>query len=582
VLRSLAWDHTILTSTDTTRLAGTFAQAIHPTLDTADRERIEHAILAVGTSGRAGTHDRDRLLGCLDQAHLASEAAREQATIMAQQGGPPSNADDDAGIHWGTLHAAPRPTHALTGLLEPIRTFVAQHQNGVPDTAAIVSILPRMQELHDAVTSPREAVTTEVETEATTQLMRACAAIARSADLTNEQGEQLIPFVLRAATHASPEHNDEEDQTQPVTGWSDAPRISAAESIILLARYAACCTTDVQTAIQCLSTDPVRVVRVQIASHLGCLYQTAQDLLWELLDYDAATEPNPTVLVHALQTLRQLPVTHAARTAALTEQILNRTTTDVNRNDVRDASIHVFVALHLHANDHTSTTVIERLVIDPSAHAHDVQRLILDLSGAFTTTDQPIRQAAFALTHRALTNIISAICAIESANIGLATWPPAVQEQYGGLLRCADTVAQRLFFASGAFQNPNNDRTFLPPDVFYQHAKPLIVLLADIGHPHIAHYVLDTLKFFIAVDPPGVLLLVGDVVRTGSKYGYQYEQLAEDLMVEIVQRYFAEYRLILREHRECHAALMDVLDVFVRVGWPRAHQLTCQLSGIYR
>jgi hypothetical protein len=42
----------------------------------------------------------------------------------------------------------------------------------------------------------------------------------------------------------------------------------------------------------------------------------------------------------------------------------------------------------------------------------------------------------------------------------------------------------------------------------------------------------------------GVLVLVGDVVRTGSKYGYQYEQLAEGLMVEIVEQYLAQSALL--------------------------------------
>jgi hypothetical protein len=50
----------------------------------------------------------------------------------------------------------------------------------------------------------------------------------------------------------------------------------------------------------------------------------------------------------------------------------------------------------------------------------------------------------------------------------------------------------------------------------------------------------------------------------------------------MVERYLAEYRPILRERKECYTALMDILDVFVRVGWPRAHQLTYRLSEIYR
>ena len=46
--------------------------------------------------------------------------------------------------------------------------------------------------------------------------------------------------------------------------------------------------------------------------------------------------------------------------------------------------------------------------------------------------------------------------------------------------------------------------------------------------------------------------------------------------------YFAEFRLLLRERSDCHTALMRILDVFVRVGWPSAYQLTYQLSNIYR
>ena len=101
-------------------------------------------------------------------------------------------------------------------------------------------------------------------------------------------------------------------------------------------------------------------------------------------------------------------------------------------------------------------------------------------------------------------------------------------------------------------------------------------------HPHTAHSVLEALEHFISVDPPGVLLLVGDVVRTGSKYGYQYEQLAMDLLVKIIERYLAQYRTILRDNPECSRALMDTLDVFVRVGWPSAHRLAYRLKEIYQ
>ena len=407
-------------------------------------------------------------------------------------------------------------------------------------------------------------------------------AIGRTDELTSEQAAILLPIILRTTTQESPAPTTDQDQERPVTGWGSAPRITAAEAITVLARHPSCCTKETREAIRRLSVDPVPVVRVQVATRVLCLYNTAPDLLWELLAHYADNEQNPTVLADALHALARLPLAHATKTVTLTETIFNRTNDEPEKKEVRDACINIFCGLALWGNDAQSTAIINRVIDDPGDYSQDVQRLILDLAGNLPAKEPHITDAAFALLHRTLTRVIESMRAIEGANQGIARWPPAVQEQYSGLFRCADTVAQQLYFVSGAFKNPDNDRTLLPPDVFYEHAKPLFALLAGIGHPHVAHNVLGTLQYFIAVDPPGVLVLVGEVVRTGSKYGYQYEQLAEGLMVEIVEQYLAEYRLVLREHPECHTALMDVLDVFVRVGWPRAHQLTYQLSDIYR
>jgi hypothetical protein len=76
--------------------------------------------------------------------------------------------------------------------------------------------------------------------------------------------------------------------------------------------------------------------------------------------------------------------------------------------------------------------------------------------------------------------------------------------------------------------------------------------------------------------------MIADATKASSGSGYQYEQLGEDLIVRMVERYLAEFRPMLREHRECQPALMSILDVFVRVGSPKAHQLTDRLNEIYR
>jgi hypothetical protein len=277
-----------------------------------------------------------------------------------------------------------------------------------------------------------------------------------------------------------------------------------------------------------------------------------------------------------------MPTTHVTRTIALARQILERTPRAEERNEVRDAAIHIFSARYLDCDEPTCTAFIEQLITHPASNAKDLQRLILDLSVDFTASDAALRTRVYALTERILTNTVAAMTAIETANEQQTQWPDEEQKLFSRLTCCADEIAQRLYLTSGAFKHPNNDSTLLPAETFYNHAKPLLARLTAVGHPHTAYNVLGTLKHFIALDPADILIIIGDTVRTSSRYGYQLESLAETLMVEMVEEYLTEYRAVLRERPECHAALMDVLDAFVRVGWPRAHQLTYRLSEIYR
>ena len=68
----------------------------------------------------------------------------------------------------------------------------------------------------------------------------------------------------------------------------------------------------------------------------------------------------------------------------------------------------------------------------------------------------------------------------------------------------------------------------------------------------------------------------------GKRWNYQFEGLAADLIVRIVERYLAEYRSLLVENIECRTALRESLDVFVQAGWPAARRLSYRLDDIFR
>jgi len=97
-IRSLAWDHSIVTESDTTSLAGGFLQAIYPTLVEAERGRVEQAIMEIPArvpeNVPVASRFRDRLIGCLDPTLLVTPAAIAHRVALETSGGPPPNLPD--------------------------------------------------------------------------------------------------------------------------------------------------------------------------------------------------------------------------------------------------------------------------------------------------------------------------------------------------------------------------------------------------------------------------------------------------------------------------------------------------------
>lgn len=273
-----------------------------------------------------------------------------------------------------------------------------------------------------------------------------------------------------------------------------------------------------------------------------------------------------------------------ARIAALALQVFDRMPAEGKGVDqIRDQCCNIFSGLGIWHEEPASLGVIERMLNAPGEYHRDLSRVIFDLSAWFQEENEGVRTRTFELLERILDVLLAAARAIDATLSGQTfdALPKADQERFGGHIKNIDSVAMCLHLHSGAPRG--NQSTDLQPDEkFYRSAKPLLEKLAVMGHPHTAHSVIETLVHFAPVDPPGVLLLIAEVLKSASAQNYHYEQLGEELIVRLVERYLAEYRPMLRERHDCHAALMGILEIFVRVGWPDAHQLTYRLSEIYR
>lgn len=174
-------------------------------------------------------------------------------------------------------------------------------------------------------------------------------------------------------------------------------------------------------------------------------------------------------------------------------------------------------------------------------------------------------------------------------NFPFSSWLEGEQEAVRRLTRLAESVGMQIYYASGAHSRANrgDDEEKTPMGVeahshFLRNANGILHLLSGFSHASLTHHLLQTLEFLVPYDPENIFLLVGKVVKSGERGGYQYESLAADLIVKLVERLIAEYRYVLRESDECRRVLSEILDLFVEAGWPSARRLTYRIEEIFR
>lgn len=147
-----------------------------------------------------------------------------------------------------------------------------------------------------------------------------------------------------------------------------------------------------------------------------------------------------------------------------------------------------------------------------------------------------------------------------------------------------DTIAREIYFASGAFDEKQGKGHIDPEkrERLYRETADVLDDIADVPLPSVTHHLLETLEVFVDFDPGGVFLRIGAAIRGGKAGGYQFDSMAVGLFVRLIERYLADYRTLLQQDDEVRALLIEMLDVFVEAGWPKARQLTYGLHELFR
>ena len=106
--------------------------------------------------------------------------------------------------------------------------------------------------------------------------------------------------------------------------------------------------------------------------------------------------------------------------------------------------------------------------------------------------------------------------------------------------------------------------------------------LSGVGLAPISHRLMEALEILMPTGPREVLLRMGTLIRSATSGGYQYDGMAERVLIRVVSRYLADYRSVIQKDEEARRALVEILDTFVRAGSLEARRLSYGLDEIFR
>lgn len=613
---SLASAEVLMVGSETSKQFGEFIHTLHPLLSVEGRVALEDHILAVAETGepdqrKARKYHSDELLKAMANLEFETEAARarlasvhvaEEAysrSLAAELGFRQLTPDDIERTHRGGETPEER---IVRKQIEPttrqVEQFGVAHFNSVPTLEEAENMLPTMRELEALIEGhDREALPGTLRDSVIATLAGACSQIAKiqTLDCETELGKLVKKALLLAAANRHPEADpvgSEEAAPGHSAGWPIA-RVVAAEGLLALAAVVGCSDSAILQTLDTLLKDPSAKVRYPIARYALYLHKSNPIKMWEWLetlskDMSLAVREG---CVHALDHLGNLDANRALK---LMDDILLATPKEVDEGkELTRYAVQALTAWYVQVDVPAAKAAAGRIAANVTEHAdqasiipHRIREFLtlgaIDELGEAAAT----RGRAVELFRNLSRNSCEAVRALlEKTN--QEREPDSSSKSDGrALLSLASSIASELYFASGAHQL---GRESLPAVVsrpeqkrFYWEVESVFDDLAFIGFPPLAHHLVETLEMYIDTDARAVFLRVASIVRAGKRWDYEYEQLAQEVVLRVVRRYLADKRALLQNDEECQRALREVLETFIEAGWPAAQYLAYRIDEIHR
>jgi len=594
----------LLAAPETTVEAGEVIKATYTAglVDDADGSKIEAAISAIPDTDIIVRYEkpasvRNRLLMCIPAALLRSASLKELSRDLTETRAARENKpyhqtsfgalSEEEALRFQGVDTADPENAELLELIKPLENFERKYLNETPDLAECGNISPHLLETRDRL--PSFAGQEDLAVRARGALCATAEAIMKNSSLPKEDPLWQVcrRILLEGAQDSAPEFDPKYHLTFDRPSWGGpSPRIEAGQGLgHLIWNWGV--DPEALQALARLSNDPVPAVRFQVPNALLGLYKhDAKQEFWTLLSAMVESEATTGVMIAVVGSLGRVAGSDATRARESLSRVIERGFALLDQHELIDHIVGILVWLYIWRPESAADEQLTRFEDDAALYHRVLAQEVFAATAYFRMGNAEERSGfhkAKALTERIVRSVYHAENVLFNGPV-----TDASRDALGNLLVVIDQAALRIAQLLKGAATPT-DHSDQSGQELYLELKDLLHLLATPpsgsgGHyllPPTAHHLMEAFNFVLDYDPHGVLENAAAVCMAASDRGYQFDQLAIAETIKLAERVLADHRDALQV-KETATALGEILDSFVKAGWPEAVRLVFRVNEAVR
>ena len=594
-----------------------FLEAAAPEFTPDKLLQIEESILAIPESTEDNREYlemcRNRLLAQIPMNLLSTDEAKKIWEEMKREDRVPPNQPhlsfsitkelitEEKRFQDKGIDTSSPENQELHRFFKPLNEFSSEWMNDEPTMGVSKLILPKLQEAH-AVLKSDTAADKGIINSLWHKLTDCVAILGRVANtLESESFTFCRQVLLEGAEHEEPKPNPLYDDQFDGPGYSPFPRHEAARGLLRLAFYQP--DTEILDAIETLADDPVPSVRMVTAMELFRVYDKAPEKFWHLMEDRTTNERNLTVQEYLYLTLTQVAgraKENENKTTRVMAKLLEHTPLPPGKLGSFDPFSFLLMNLAIRCeNSWALKTIEDRFFKDPIRFSDLLTRAVSQVMKDYVVPKYLETPNGLERARRAIEWLEKVIDVVSNSlgelyKILKEHENEEVAKQLHSTYEVIDRIITRLYYEVAHEKGQSEKQAEeISPELrrdFYNEVKPLMEQIINfaIDKQHgmmfapTAHYFMQLLTSFLSCNPKEVLHLTEGVVKSSEPFGYNFDAIAVQDVVEFVEIVLADYRHEVRDDEECLEDLLNLLDMFAKTGWTDALKLVWRLDEVFR